>query len=94
MDTEQHCHWGLLSSLVTLGAWSPRERASISPRPSSHHRGDVLSPEGQKAGNKRQRPEIEDKGERETGKSANGIDKSKGETRVRIRDFILIGQVN
>lgn len=68
--------------------------AQDTPRPSSHHRGDVLSPEGQKAGNKRQRPEIEDKGERETGKSANGIDKSKGETRVRIRDFILIGQVN
>jgi hypothetical protein len=40
------------------------------PRPRSLHKGDLFVPEGQRAGDKRQRQEIEDKrkGPRERGK--------------------------
>ena len=34
----------------------------ITPRPSSQHKGDLFAPEGQRAGNKRQRQEIKGEG--------------------------------
>ena len=43
------------------------------PRPSSQHKGDLFAPEGQRAGNKRQRQEIEDEGEGE-GKKGKGAE--------------------
>ena len=33
------------------------------PRPSSQHKGGLFAPEGQRAGNKRQRQEVRDEGE-------------------------------
>jgi len=48
-----------------LGRRGPEETgfAQDTPRPSSQHKGNLFVPEGQRAGNKRQRQEIEDEGE-------------------------------
>lgn len=45
-----------------------KDLAQDTPRPSSQHTGDLLTPEGPRAENKRQRREIEDEGEREENK--------------------------
>lgn len=42
--------------------------AHDTPRPSSQHKGDVLAPEGQRAGNRRQKQEPEDQEEGEGNK--------------------------
>lgn len=39
------------------------EMTQDTPRPSSHHLGDLFAPEGQRTRNKRQRQETEDEGE-------------------------------
>ena len=41
------------------------ESAQDTPRPSSQHKGGLFAPEGQRAGNKRQRQETENEGEGE-----------------------------
>ena len=42
------------------------------PKTSSQHKGDLFAPEGQRAGNKRQRQELEDEGEGEGNKEEGG----------------------
>ena len=52
---------------------SKRKSSGSGPqRPSFHHKGDLSAPEGQRTGNKRQRQEIEDKGETEGNEGEGG----------------------
>lgn len=45
------------------------------PRPSFQHRGDIFTPEGQKAGNKRQTQKTEDNGRVEKGRGTREREK-------------------
>ena len=55
-------------SMILIFIIVRKKLAQDLPRPSSQHKGDLFAPEGQRAGNKRQRQEIEDEGEGERNK--------------------------